>query len=249
MEHAAANYASYLDGEHSWMLGVFVAPAARLAELQPLIPEKQRLWRVAVLAGEGDAGRVAEFQASGAGVVPWAEVKGTSRMGLPPALGLYHEISGPESIPQVKLANGRAKFRTGAVSAEGFPAAETLARSIAAAVEAQVPFKCTAGLHHAIRSEYRLTYKPDSARATMHGFLNVLVASVLAQGGASVPELVAVLEESSPEAFGFNEGGLSWNGRRASNGQIRRARETGMISFGSCSFVEPVEELQALGLL
>src|SRR5207244_8426599 len=38
MEQALANYARYREGEHAWMLGRFVVPAARAAEVPADVP-------------------------------------------------------------------------------------------------------------------------------------------------------------------------------------------------------------------
>lgn len=46
----------------------------------------------------------------------------------------------------------QAKFRTGWMSAEQYPDDAGLASAIRAVVDAGVPFKATAGLHHAVRS-------------------------------------------------------------------------------------------------
>ena len=109
--------------------------------------------------------------------------------------------------------------------------------------------KATAGLHHPVRSEYALTYREDSPRATMHGFLNVLLAAVFVRTGVALEELTELLEETSPAAFSFEADGVTWRYHRITNMQIRCARETSVVSFGSCSFTEPVQDLQAAGLL
>ena len=43
--------------------------------------------------------------------------------------------------------------------------------------------------------------------------------------------------------------GVTWTGRRISVDQLRDARETTALSFGSCSFEEPVQDLRAIALL
>jgi hypothetical protein len=84
----------------------------------------------------------------------------------------------------------------------------------------------------------------------MHGFLNVFVAGVLARAHAlDAPALQAVLEEQDPRAFSFTGDALAWKDRRATLADVEGARTHGVLSFGSCSFEEPRDELKELGLL
>ncbi|MGH9658246.1 MAG: hypothetical protein ACRD96_06860, partial [Bryobacteraceae bacterium] len=138
-------------------------------------------------------------------------------------LEVYHEIPlDRRPIPD------RAKIRLGG---ERVAPAELLARFL---VDARVPFKATAGLHRAIRS------------AGGHGFLNVLVAAALADRGVEV--VTAALEEDSPAAFRFDSTVVAWREHALGEADIAAMRRR-LISFGSCSFDEPVEDLRALGLL
>ena len=142
------------------------------------------------------------------------------------------------------------KVRTGGVSADVFPSAGDLVRFIRAAHEARVPFKATAGLHHPLRAEYRLTYEPNSACGTMFGFLNLFLAAAFVGAGLDDDDAaVRLLEERDPAAIRFTLDGAEWRGRRLDFESIRRARESGIVSFGSCSFTEPIGDLQSLGLL
>jgi hypothetical protein len=149
----------------------------------------------------------------------------------------------------VASAGGRLKVRTGGVTADAFPAAADLVRFLRAALEAGVPFKATAGLHHPLRAEYRLTYEPGSACGTMFGFLNLFLAAAFVRAGMDDVELERLLEERDPRAFRFDGEGVEWRGHRLEPGAVGSAREAGIISFGSCSFTEPIGDLQSLGLL
>ncbi|MBL0920569.1 MAG: hypothetical protein IBJ10_00390 [Phycisphaerales bacterium] len=143
-----------------------------------------------------------------------------------------------------------AKVRTGGVTPEAFPTVENLARFIGACAAASTPFKATAGLHHPLRAEHRLTYEPNPPRATMFGFLNVFLAAALAQAEHGPPgALAAMLDESSADALRFGDLGVAWKSVRLDNARLARARETLALSFGSCSFEEPVQDLRAMGLL
>jgi hypothetical protein len=142
----------------------------------------------------------------------------------------------------------RAKIRTGGVVADAIPPAEEIVTFLRACARAAVPFKATAGLHHPIRGSYRLTYAPDSPTATMYGFLNVFVAATFVRIGVPAADAVSMLEETAAEAFVFDADGVTWRSRRATTPAIRAARANYALSFGSCSFREPVDELRGLGL-
>ena len=148
-----------------------------------------------------------------------------------------------------ELAGTRAKIRTGGVTADLFPSPEALADFLLQCAQRKLAFKATAGLHHAVRGVYKLTYEPDSACATMHGFLNVLLAACLAWYDGSPAQVRATLEETDAAAFRFDDTGVSWHGHRLSNAQLAAAREEFIVSFGSCSFEEPLQELRKLELL
>lgn len=120
----------------------------------------------------------------------------------------------------------RAKFRTGGVRAGLYPGEAELAASIRAAVEAGVPFKATAGLHHALRNT-----DPETG-FEQHGFLNLLLAA------ADPGRAEALLAE--------RDGDVVATRLRALDADAARARFT---SFGTCSISDPLTELAALGLL
>lgn len=125
----------------------------------------------------------------------------------------------------------RLKFRTGGLETHLFPPAHALARWIDAALDRETPFKCTAGLHNAVR------HTGDDG-FEHHGFLNVLVATVRAFDGAGTHEVVELLEERDPDAVVA----------AADDEDLTRARRW-FTSFGSCSVTEPLDDLLALGLL
>ena len=132
---------------------------------------------------------------------------------------------------EVAAAELRLKFRTGGLEASAFPAAHALARWIDAALDRETPFKCTAGLHNAIRHTGTDGFEH-------HGFLNVLVATRMLFDGASVDEAVVVLEQ--------RDRGLLVEA--AQELDLAGARRW-FTSFGSCSVAEPLADLRELGLL
>jgi hypothetical protein len=143
-----------------------------------------------------------------------------------------------------------AKIRTGGVTPGAFPTAAQIAGFIAACDAADVPFKATAGLHHPVRAEFGLTYEPGCPRGVMHGFLNVFMAAALVRGtGLDAPGAERVIGETDPKAFRFTDAEAAWRERTVASARLAAVREGFALSFGSCSFEEPVEDLRRLGLL
>ncbi len=140
--------------------------------------------------------------------------------------------------------DGGAKIRTGGVTADAHPHVDQVAAFIAACRMADVPFKATAGLHHAIRA-----HQP-SVGAMQFGFLNVFVgAALLHAGRLDATGLADVLAEEDAASFGVDEDRLVWRDRRLSVAELADARSRFCHSFGSCSFDEPIDELVSMGWL
>lgn len=131
----------------------------------------------------------------------------------------------------VAAAELRLKLRTGGLTADAFPTATTLASWIDAALDRETPYKCTAGLHHAVRHTGEDGFEH-------HGFLNVLLATRRAFNGAAAGEVVATLEDRDGASLAA----------AAATEDLDGARRW-FTSFGSCSVSEPLDDLIALGLL
>jgi hypothetical protein len=267
MRAAGENYLRYQDGPDSWALGRFIVPATRLAEFEEVVGDSSSAgdgrpsYRLSALVGPdlaGDLDRVAGFRRRHAGMdtLDAVEAKAggsgaieeTMRR-VPAPLRVYFELpierDPTDLIATVARVGARAKVRTGGVTPEAFPSTASLARFIHACVGAKVPFKATAGLHHALRAEYPLTYEEDSVKGVMFGFLNLFLATALARNGMVEGDTRRILEESSPAAFRVDDAAISWRDQRFDRDALGRARES-MVSFGSCSFTEPIDELQSL---
>lgn len=143
-----------------------------------------------------------------------------------------------------------AKIRTGGITPDAFPSPAQVAGFITACHLADVPFKATAGLHHPLRAEYNLTYEPDCPRGVMHGFVNLFMTAAAVRT-AEVDEQTAteMLEDTNAESFRFEDGTAIWRDVQIQTAQLARTRESFALSYGSCSFAEPVEDLKGLGLL
>ncbi|HLJ48726.1 MAG TPA: hypothetical protein VKU01_22070 [Bryobacteraceae bacterium] len=248
MQAAAHNYATYLAGEHAWMLGRFVLPAARIEELAH--PD----WPLSIL---GPTSVPLPTSNAAFRLQTTIELKAESpddieksAGALPRDVTAYFELpiaADPKPLIQTLAQLGaRAKVRTGGVTPAAFPTSGDLARFILRCHEHDVPFKATAGLHHPIRGSHPLTYEAGSPCHTMFGFLNVFLAAAFGRRGASIH---AILEEESVAAFSFQPDGIGWRDYFLTMADITSARQNFAISFGSCSFEEPIRDLQAIRLL
>lgn len=124
-----------------------------------------------------------------------------------------------------------AKFRTGGLAAELFPTPVELAAVICACRDRDLPFKLTAGLHHALR------HTDPETGFTHHGFLNILVATAAAMDGAEVAEVAELLAATDPVPL-------------IEPARARRDTERALwVGFGSCSMLDPLTDLIRLGLV
>jgi len=128
----------------------------------------------------------------------------------------------------------RLKFRTGGLDADAFPSVSALARWIDAALDRETAFKCTAGLHHAVR------HQSEEDGLEHHGFLNILLATRSAFDGAGTATVEGVLAEA--------DGTVLADQAREAGDDLARGRRW-FASFGSCSVEEPLADLRELGLV
>jgi hypothetical protein len=153
-------------------------------------------------------------------------------------------------LAAVAEAGGRAKVRTGGVTGDLVPSVHDLGRFLEACAAEGVAFKATAGLHHAVRSAHRATADARSPAVMMHGFLNLFLAAALAcRRDARAEVLEPVLGEESPGAFVFDGAGVTVRGHQLTSEEIASTRQSFALSFGSCSFDEPISDLKALGIV
>jgi hypothetical protein len=231
--------------EHAWIVDRFICPASKLGEL----PRETPRLSVVLDGGEGDLEAVHEARLDGRIVelvearidptwIPDTQQLVDATLGagvrtfweLPPSRAVAGEVAA------VREAGAGAKIRCG--GAAGVPPIAAVAAFVAACRDAGVPFKATAGLHHAIR------------HADAHGFLNLLAAAVFAHTeGLSAAELEPLLAEEDPAAFAVDDRGFHVRGLEAGAEAIAEARAELFVAYGSCSFSEPIEDLTALGIL
>lgn len=156
------------------------------------------------------------------------------------ALKKHNEYFGQDE----KFSKSGLKLRTGGVEASAFPSPQQVAYVINACYENQVPVKFTAGLHHPIR------HYNESVKTKMHGFLNIFGAAVLLYGNDLLEEdLININSDEDAGNFKFDEEFFRWKEFKSPLQVIENARKNFAISYGSCSFDEPREDLSTLQLM
>ncbi|MFE5077113.1 hypothetical protein [Streptomyces halstedii] len=254
LAEAVPAHLRHVTAAHAPLVGPLVVPRARLAELAELttgydagsvelsvtVPSPEETAKALASAGALRAARPRFLEVAVPDGMPAAEIVPRLSAALSHAddharVTVYVEVprDGRRAELITSLADSPylAKFRTGGVRAELYPDERELARAVRLAVRAKVPFKATAGLHHAVRNTDPRTLFEQ------HGHLNLLAATGAALDGADEAELVAVLAERDAATVAGLVGALS--------PEVRAA----FRSFGTCSLAEPVGELAALGLL
>lgn len=135
------------------------------------------------------------------------------------------------------------KLRCGGVEAHMFPTIEQAARALHLCVSRDVAFKATAGLHHPVR------HFNDGVNCRMHGFLNVFGSAILGKTHQWPEETYRkMLGDEQASNFIFTDAGFSWGDAETGIDHITKIRTELATSYGSCSFMEPLEDLEALGL-
>lgn len=269
MDDAVREYARYRQSSDNDLLGRFILPSSRLAEFSSasrsfLSGDGSEGWRVSAIVSAGneaDIDSISEFNAESLGVlvdaiempvhseaeVEWA----ADQFGKSFALFLEPPLMPDCSalLKSISESGASAKLRTGGVVPSAIPPAAAVLRFIDTCVTLNLPFKATAGLHHAIRGRYPLTYESDAPAGSMFGYLNVFLAAVFRRAGLPERALLELLREEDPSSITFDEAGVSWRGNRADLQCLADTRRSLAVSFGSCSFSEPVNEAKQLHLI
>ena len=214
LDEALRAHEAALHSEPGWICNRFVVRASQLADLPPDFPHRLSVVVDAPSARLDDP-RIEAFELPPGAVI--------MRFGEPKP-EVYAE---GDSLADLAEKGDRAKVRCGG---KRIPTVAELAAFIAECRRLQVPFKATAGLHHAVRT------------GEQHGFLNLLAATTFGD------EDVA-LSETDTAAFAVDADAFSWRDRTATPAEVAATRRDLFVSFGSCSFTEPVDELRAHGLL
>src|SRR5262245_45050790 len=136
------------------------------------------------------------------------------------------------------------KLRCGGLDASAFPSSASIATVLWECAGKVLPFKATAGLHHPFPRFH------DGVKARMHGFINLFAAGVFVwHRGIDAAQAAMILDDADSGSFRFDDDGLRYNDLHVSAAEIQSARLAFALSFGSCSFDEPRDDLRALGWL
>lgn len=249
MERAVDEHRVHRDSWYADFVGPSVCSADRLPELDSVLADRDGdVLDVSLTVPGGPAALIQALRTAAdcvhvrvvAAELPMATFAPAElaavRRSAGSAVATYVEVpmgAGTAEVVDTLGAHGlRLKLRTGGETAGSFPAEPTLATAIGTAVDEWMPFKCTAGLHSAVRHRDRHT------GLERHGFLNVMLAVHAALAGADVG---AALAETDRGHVAACIAALD----AAETAQVRKL----FRSFGTCSVAEPLADLQALGLV
>jgi hypothetical protein len=276
LEAALRNHAQYVRSPDAWMLNSFVLPLGKFDATTEQLSQFDKKHPLRISALGPSTENATEFAAAlKAGAETIRSFKG-AHVDLVAVPQL--EMPLPQDVDLARLRDARAllgdlklqlfletpadaaeetidllaelkeprvayKLRTGGVTADAFPSPVQIAGALLAATQHHVPIKFTAGLHHPLR-RFR-----EEVGTQMHGFLNVLGASVLAvEHHWDEGQVVQMLEDEQAASFSFEETIFAWREWEMTAERIH-ARRKFVTSFGSCSFDEPRSDLRALNLL
>lgn len=240
MEAALARHHEARAAGHPVLTHRFLCPASRLEEMQRELRAKlSRPIAIGLILDTGDPALVAEALGDELLAVALVEIPpGGPTEGLPSGVPVYLEVprGGFEAVEQIAARPGfGAKVRCGGVRADLFPTEAELAVFIRACVAADLPFKATAGLHHAVR------YTDPQTGFTHHGFLNLLLAVAAALSKADAEAVEEVLASTDAPALAHMAKTIDPDAAR----EVRRL----LVAYGSCSISTPLQDLAELGLL
>jgi len=260
LHSAANNYLEYIRGEHRRALGRFIINLDRLEEFRSVAGDSIANFRLSVIAGE-DADLNSVVSQIGFGLrVEAVEIKCSDPQAIesntkkiPPGCEVYFEVPitwrSKTVLEAIGAAGARLKIRMGGVTREAIPAATEVAEILKALSDSHLPFKATAGLHHPLRSIQPLTYEPQCPTGVMHGFVNLTAAAALLYFDGTVDEATRLLTEEDATAWCLSDDSLRWRDHMWTTEQLATVRQKFFMSIGSCSFVEPVQDLKSLGWL
>ena len=265
LAQATDEYRSARAGSHAWMLGRFIVPLAVLAANAELLRDiplsvivegasavagvaqsrmqgaHVEILEVPLLAGFAQAGETIEALRALREALQQHGITGVATyVELPRDAGWKRMLD--RTLPELARLGFRAKVRCGGVTLAAFPSVDEVATFLAATCAAGIPFKATAGLHHPIR------HRDASTDFPMHGFLNLLAGAALAPS-VDHATLRAVIAEEDGAAFSLTSSGLRWRDHNVDEETLVQTRRDRFVSYGSCSFDEPVDDLIAMGVL
>jgi hypothetical protein len=252
MRQAVRSHLEYLRSWYADFVGPFVCPHHRLLELEQALGEVgARSFGVIVTVPEGPLAlpdalatarecrsvQLVAVEVTHSGVTPAQIVEFVRIQAAPAAVFVEIPVAQLTGALATDLAiyGLRAKLRTGGTTAVAFPSEPALAAALAALVAAGVTFKCTGGLHSAVR------HRDDATGFEHQGFLNIALAVRELQRVAAPAAVEAVLADGDAARIARLTGELT-------STDIEGVRSL-FQSFGTCSIDEPLSDLLHLGLV
>jgi hypothetical protein len=260
MPAAVRGYLDALAGDRAGIVGVFVCPVSRLPELivEVVKAKPAEPLPISLVVDNGLGGvpkavstvesrrnmlrlRMVEMAAPSDVDATWLErvaefvPEDVVRVVEPVRPALADRQAWLEGVRRVARYGCWPKLRCGGLRAGSFPAAGDVAEFMAAVCAENVPFKATAGLHHAIR------YQDEETGYRHHGFVNLMVAVSRTLASGQVDTATAALESDDADELVTELNAMPESAARS----LRQA----FASYGSCSLDEPFDDLSRLGLL
>jgi hypothetical protein len=140
-----------------------------------------------------------------------------------------------DRVRELRAGGAYLKLRTGGAAAGAFPTEDALARAVVHCAGEGLRFKCTAGLHNAVR------HRDPQTGFEHHGFLNIALAAGVALTTGDLAAVREVLADQDSEVLAARTRDLSPADVTAIRGLF--------ASIGTCSVGEPLADLTALRLV
>jgi hypothetical protein len=257
---AATRYLEHRSSPRASALGRFIVNLDRLDEVRAIAADSLGDFTLSVIAAENSDWAVLAKQIDSGLPIESVEIKCTQLyeieniiQQIPHHVVAYFEVpihaNSVPALEAIQIAGARAKIRMGGVVPEAIPSVPDVAQMLKTLADLRLPFKATAGLHHPLRSKHLLTYHPQSPAGVMHGFVNLSAAAALLFFGGEVEEATRLLADENPVAWQVRADSLRWRDRSWTAGQLGTLRRDFFFGIGSCSFEEPIHDLESLGWL
>jgi hypothetical protein len=244
LANALENFHAYQHHEHADYLSRFVIPVGQVPDL----PSSAR-FPLTVLVKPAEINPSLQELEADSIEVPWDEqslnlLDNSFRGKIFIELDWRKPYTSQMAALSKHAPHFAVKLRTGGVTPESIPPSKAIAEFFLTAAQHKLPLKATAGLHIPVPND-----DPEMG-ARMHGFLNFFCAGFLAFSGRGDRQTITnVLEDFSYEDFSFGEHSMRCGNFEFSKQEIEQLRSRWLLSFGSCSFLEPIEHLKNHGLI
>lgn len=257
MRAAIDNYGDYREGTRAWALGRLIVHFDRLHDVRTAAGNSFGSLKLSVIASENSNWEMLADSVRSGVPIESIEIKCSSAEDveriaprLPKQIPAFFEVAWDENgygaLKSIAAVGAQAKIRMGGVLPDTIPSVQDVAQILTRLATLHLPFKATAGLHHPVRSQQPLTYQPQSPTAMMHGFVNLSCAAALAYFGGDERYVAAALEERAISSFKLTPDGIQWQDRSWTVAQLAEVRNHFFISIGSCSFEEPMRDLESM---